>query len=95
MSTVGHAPKTMECSHATSPSLLEPAATRNGLHRGEEAEPPSATTGMQTSRRYRNFQTKTLTLTLTARVEDQHIAHRNPKSLNCDKQLGEKETWEP
>ena len=36
--------------------------------------------------------TKTLTLTLTARVEDQNIVYRNPKALNRDKKLGEKET---
>ena len=45
-STVGQAPKTVECSRATSSSLLEPAAMRNALHRGEETEPPSAATGM-------------------------------------------------
>ena len=91
-STIGHALKTMKCSRATSPSLLKSAAMRNALHQEEEAEPLSATTEMPMSHRCRKHYTKTLTLTLTARVEDQHIAHRNPKSLNCDKQLGEKET---
>ena len=48
-STVGHTPKTMMCSHAISPSLLKPAATRNALHRGEDAKPPNAATGMPKS----------------------------------------------
>ena len=52
--TVGQAPKTMECSCATSPSLLEPSATRNALHRGEEVELPSTATGMRKSRRCKN-----------------------------------------
>ena len=38
--------KTVECSYATSPSLLESAVTRNGLRQGEETEPPSATIRM-------------------------------------------------
>ena len=44
-SIVGHALKTVECSRATSPFLLELTATRNALHRGEEAEPLSAAVG--------------------------------------------------
>ena len=51
-------PKTMECSRATSPSLPEPTATRNDLHRGEEVEPLSAATGMWKSRRCRNSKPK-------------------------------------
>ena len=35
---------------------------------------------------------KTQTLILTTRVEDQNIVYRNPKALNSDKKLGEKET---